>query len=95
MGLIMQEQGFETSGSLYRRALDEFFLKDYQKTIEHYTKTINLDTGDGAAYFVRGIAYMELGRKREALDDYRIAINFGIHVPQDFLCQCNPKRGIN
>ena len=41
-----------------------------QRAIEEYDKAIRLNPEHAGAYFNRGIAYRELGRKTEAVADF-------------------------
>jgi tetratricopeptide (TPR) repeat protein len=47
----------------------------YQKAIECYNKTIEIDPSDAAAYFNRGIVKSYWGRNEAAIEDYSKAIN--------------------
>ena len=46
-----------------------------QKTIEHYTKALELDPQMGSAYYNRGLAYANIGEYDKAIKDYSTIIN--------------------
>ena len=47
---------------------------EHQKAIDNYTKAIELNPKDAAAYYNRGRAYYNLGQYQKAIDDYTKAI---------------------
>ncbi len=51
-----------------------FVAKQDGKAIEAYSKAIELDAEDGAAYLLRGFAYGGLGDNKRAIEDYNKAI---------------------
>ncbi|GAJ13974.1 unnamed protein product, partial [marine sediment metagenome] len=46
----------------------------YDEAIEEYTDAIELDPNLAVAYYNRGRAYKELGKKSEAIDDFEKCI---------------------
>jgi Flp pilus assembly protein TadD len=81
----MNDQVFDETGFFSIEGFDNFCRKDYQRSVVEYTKAIVLDKADAMAHFIRGIAYMELGEKSKALEDFLEAMHLGITVPQYFL----------
>ena len=49
-------------------------LNEYEKAIQDYTKTIELNPSDAAAYSIRGDCYSELAQYEKAINDYSKAI---------------------
>jgi tetratricopeptide (TPR) repeat protein len=68
--------------STYERSnkASEWFNKAYRKTddnhlkIKYYTKSILLDPDESYSYNNRGVAYERLGKRDEAISDYKMAI---------------------
>jgi tetratricopeptide (TPR) repeat protein len=52
-----------------------FVLKDFQKAIEYYTKSISVKSDYTEAYYWRGNAYFNINKKSEALRDIDKAIS--------------------
>jgi tetratricopeptide (TPR) repeat protein len=70
------------------KGMDEFFGKNYQQSIDDYSKALEFDRNDPAVYLTRGMAYMELGQLHDALIDFRKAEELGLQVPDDFFGMC-------
>lgn len=60
-------------------------LKDYQKAIRDFSKSMELNPKDATAYYNRGIAYGGLGNHQQAIEDIKIAARLGFKEAQDLL----------
>lgn len=66
----------------------KFKLEDYQGAIADYTRAIELNPDDAAAYFSRGLAYLGFGRKDQAREGFMKAMELGYRVPPEALNLC-------
>lgn len=53
---------------------------EYEKALSAFTKAIEMDPQNGAAYTGRGDTYMEMGQYTDAVVEYKAASRFGEHV---------------
>jgi tetratricopeptide (TPR) repeat protein len=58
-------------------------LLDYQEALVDYNKAISLMPDYATAYIIRGIAYLGLFHKSDALSDFLKAKDLGYNVPQE------------
>ena len=66
-------------------AYDELLNLDYQNSVLHYTKALELDPTYVESYNGRGQAYFQLNKFPEAFSDFDNAIKAGIVTPKLFL----------
>jgi protein O-mannosyl-transferase len=66
-------------------AYDELLNLDFQNSVIHYTKALELDPSYVEAYNGRGQAYFQLNKFPEAFSDFDNAIKAGIVTPKLFL----------
>ncbi len=52
----------------------EFYFKEYKKTFEYLNKALSLDERNAKAFFIRGIAYKELGDTAKAVKSLQMAV---------------------
>ena len=57
---------------------------EYQRAIEEFSQTIELDPQHGEAYYVRGISYANLGQYEKAIEDYDKAIELDPQYPSTY-----------
>jgi tetratricopeptide (TPR) repeat protein len=63
----------------------------YQKAIEAYTTSIDLDNTRGSGYFNRGLAFYKLGETEKACVDMKQALTYQVEAAQNFLLKnCHP-----
>ena len=55
--------------------LNDEYVLEYEKSIKYFTRIININPNDYRAYYNLGLAYFNLNRFKEALENYRIAIS--------------------
>lgn len=55
--------------------LNDEYVLEYEKSIKYFTKIIKLKPKDYRAYYNLGLAYFNLDRFKEALENYKIAIS--------------------
>ena len=68
-------RGFACQGKAAKVTTDEEEQREYEKSIDHYTKAIELKSSFSEAYYNRGNAYRERGDFENAIKDYNMAIN--------------------
>ncbi|HPZ09434.1 MAG TPA: tetratricopeptide repeat protein [Candidatus Eremiobacteraeota bacterium] len=51
---------------------------EYSKAIDYCTRAISNEAGRSEAYYIRGIAYHNIGKKQEALSDFKKFIEFAL-----------------
>ena len=64
-------------GAFTLRGVIKLSSKDFLSAINDFTKAISRDPGDVHAYFNRGIAYFNIGMKKNACDDWQKAGELG------------------
>jgi Flp pilus assembly protein TadD len=67
------------------QATDEFFNKNYELSIKHFSIAAELDNDDPMVFLTRGMAFMELGFIKEALTDFRRAEDMGLRLSKNFI----------
>lgn len=55
--------------------LNDDYVLEYEKSIKYFTRIININPKDYRAYYNLGLAYFNLDRFKEALENYRVAIS--------------------
>jgi tetratricopeptide (TPR) repeat protein len=75
-----------------RKNSDDLFSDQYLQCIVHFNKVIAKDGNDSTAVFIRGLAYLKLGYKKEALDDFRSALKMGLEIPDTILLSARGHR---
>jgi len=58
---------------------------DYEGAIRAYSKVINLDANYALAYFYRAVIYNKIGKKKEAINDLKLAAKLGHKKTQELL----------
>jgi len=58
----------------FKNGLRNLNQENYQKALEFFTKAIDINKRDPAAFYNRGIANEELGNYKEAIDDYKMSM---------------------
>jgi tetratricopeptide (TPR) repeat protein len=61
----------------YQRGRAYKALKQYRKAINDFSTVINLNPSIRSAYFNRGLAYRQIGKKKKGLGDIRKAAELG------------------
>lgn len=61
---------------IIRLALAEFYIEDYEATIENCNRALEINPGTQWAYFLRGNAYAMINELRRSLRDYYSFIEF-------------------
>ncbi|MDD5363171.1 MAG: FRG domain-containing protein [Ignavibacteria bacterium] len=60
----------------YMRGMSYYYKKDYENAIEDFNFTLKSNTKDDASiYFYRAYSYSQIGKHRDAENDYTLAIN--------------------
>ena len=54
---------------------------EYQRAIEKFSQTIELDPKYAEAYYIRGLSYANLGQYEKAIEDYDKAIELDPRYP--------------
>ena len=67
-------RGLACGDNVIKATTDEEEQQEYEKSIAHYTKAIELKVGFSEAYYNRGNAYHEKGDFENAIEDYNAAI---------------------
>ena len=67
------------------RGTDRFFFKNTEDAIDDFTRAIELETNNPLAYYMRGLAYLDNGKKKDARADFAMALNLGMKTAQGFL----------
>ena len=67
-------RGLACGDKVIKATTDEEEQREYEKSIVHYTKAIELKSGFSEAYYNRGNAYRERGDFENAIEDYNTAI---------------------
>ena len=69
-----------TNGDLYfHRGLTEHAMKHYHQAIEDFSTAIAYNDSDGTYYFQRGHAWMAVGDKFKACNDWYLAGGLGYY----------------
>lgn len=76
-GLTCQERGDQETTSEAKR-------KEYEKSIEHYTQSIQLNPNHAPTYQNRGIAYAEIGDYKHAIEDFNKTIDLDPDVADGY-----------
>jgi tetratricopeptide (TPR) repeat protein len=64
----------DLSLSIYlNRGLAHYHLQHYRECLEDLTQVLNLKVNEAQAYYHRGITYLKLGQKQQALNDFHNA----------------------
>ena len=58
----------------HRQGMSFYDDGEYQKAIEEFSQTIELDPQYAEAYYIRGHSYANLGQYERAIEDYDKAI---------------------
>jgi len=75
---------------LSARAKAFYTLRDYQASINDYTKVIIMDQTNGDAYYYRGLSFDALGEKESAIKDMQMATMYSFDMAsaaQEYLAQ--------
>lgn len=59
--------------------------RKYRKSIEAFSKAIEKSPKNGAAYYLRGVAYNKLGSPKHALEDLKTAAGLGHEKSRNYL----------
>ena len=79
--VVMDEAGFifalDRSDAFYDRGLSKLELRDYNRAIEDFDRTLALDAGYARAYRGRGLARLGRGEQRPGCDDLAKSCELG------------------
>lgn len=76
----------------FRKALDLYYKKEYEKAVEEYTTAIGLKIDYVDAYFNRGLSYDALGNFESAVSDYTRVIDIQSDAADAYIGLGNVKR---
>lgn len=54
----------------------EFYYKEYKKSFDYIEKALRLDPKNAKAFFIRGMAYKEMGDTTKAVKAFQMAVDF-------------------
>ena len=60
--------------SAVRAGKESFNKKDYQSSIAHYSKAIEMSPFEASSYYQRGVALYKTGKDKEAIEDFDKAL---------------------
>ena len=74
----------DTKIEAFRRGMDEFVNNNFSKSVEAFTKVIEIDPDFRLAYVSRGAALMKMERNEEAIADFDHAIKLDPDHPKPY-----------
>jgi tetratricopeptide (TPR) repeat protein len=68
----------QTSDQLYNESLKSFNDKDFYHALKSVEKSIEADSGNGKAYYLRGLIYFNTNQFKQAVPDFDKTIELNI-----------------
>lgn len=85
----------EQARDLYIEGFKAAMAREWDRAIENYNRSIELDPGNPEAYFQRAVAFEMVGRIDEAVQDYEKTLHLSpqYHLAMEYLAKLYERKG--